>query len=44
MGYIEEFDIIAGIACLEKVLKQMGYNCALGEGIRAAQEVFLKSA
>ncbi len=42
MGFIEEFDIIAGISCLEKVLKQMGYKFELGSGVKAAQEVFLK--
>ncbi len=42
MGYIEEFDIIVGISCLEKVLHQMGYKFNLGEGIKAAEEVFLK--
>jgi aspartate aminotransferase-like enzyme len=42
MGYIEELDIIAGIACLEKVLTQMGYKFTLGVGLKAAQEVFLK--
>ena len=42
MGYIEEFDIIVGISCLEKVLKLMGYNFELGAGVKAAQEVFLK--
>jgi aspartate aminotransferase-like enzyme len=42
MGYIEESDIIAGIACLEKVLAQMGYKFNLGAGVKAAQEVFLK--
>ena len=42
MGYIEEFDIIVGIACLEKVLTQMGYKFSLGAGVRAAEEVFLK--
>jgi len=42
MGYIEEFDIIVGIACLEKVLHQMGYKFELGAGLKAAQEVFLK--
>ncbi len=40
MGYIEEFDIIAGLACLEKVLKQMGHKFELGTGVKAAQEVF----
>lgn len=42
MGYIVELDIIAGISCLEKVLKQMGYSFELGAGLKAAQEVFLK--
>lgn len=42
MGYIEEFDIITGISCLEKVLSQMGHKFTLGSGIKAAEEVFLK--
>lgn len=42
MGFIEEFDIIAGISCLEKVLAQMGYKFTMGAGIKAAEEVFLK--
>lgn len=42
MGYIQEFDIITAISCLEKVLFQMGYKFQLGAGVGAAQEVFLK--
>jgi aspartate aminotransferase-like enzyme len=42
MGYISEFDIILGIACLEKVLKRMGYAFELGSGLKAAQEVLSK--
>lgn len=42
MGYIEEFDIIVGISCLEKVLHQMGYKFNLGAGVAAVEEVFLK--
>jgi serine---pyruvate transaminase len=42
MGFIEEFDIIAGISCLEKVLSQMGYKLKLGAGVAAAEEAFLK--
>lgn len=42
IGYIEEFDIIAGISCLEKVLKQLGYKFSLGIGVAAAEEEFLK--
>ncbi|MCX5702515.1 MAG: alanine--glyoxylate aminotransferase family protein [Candidatus Omnitrophica bacterium] len=43
MGFIEEFDIIAGISCLEKVLSQMGYDFVLGAGVKAAEEEFLKN-
>ena len=43
MGFIEEFDVIVGISCLEKVLAQMGHKFTLGSGIKAAEEVFLKS-
>jgi len=42
MGFIEEFDIITGISCLEKVLAQMGYKFQMGAGVKAAEEVFLK--
>ncbi len=42
MGFIEEFDIIVGISCLEKVLAEMGYKFNLGSGVKAAEEVFLK--
>lgn len=42
MGYIEEFDIIVCLSCLEKVLHQMGYKFNLGAGIKVAEEVFLK--
>ena len=42
MGFIEEFDIIVGISCLEKVLRQLGYTFTFGAGVKAAQEVFLK--
>ncbi|HTY46032.1 MAG TPA: alanine--glyoxylate aminotransferase family protein [Patescibacteria group bacterium] len=41
MGYIEEFDIIIGIACVEKVLAHMGYAFNVGAGVAAAQRVFL---
>ncbi|MDP2907535.1 MAG: alanine--glyoxylate aminotransferase family protein [Nanoarchaeota archaeon] len=42
MGFIEEFDIIVSISCLEKVLAEMGYKFNLGSGVKAAEEVFLK--
>ncbi len=39
MGYIAESDIILALACLEKVLKKMGYAFELGTGVKAAEEV-----
>jgi len=41
MGFIEEFDIIVAISCLEKVLHQMGYKFNLGSGVAAAEQIFL---
>jgi len=41
MGDLNEFDIILALACLEKVLYQMGHKFELGAGLKAAQEVFL---
>ena len=44
MGFIEEFDIIVGISCLEKVLSEMGYKFNIGSGVKAAEEVSLRDA
>ncbi|MDP2654852.1 MAG: alanine--glyoxylate aminotransferase family protein [Candidatus Omnitrophota bacterium] len=40
MGSLDEYDIIAGISCLEKVLKEMGHSFTLGAGVSAAQKHF----
>lgn len=40
MGALDEYDILAGISCLEKVLNEMGYKFTLGTGVAAAQKVF----
>ncbi|MBN2097450.1 MAG: alanine--glyoxylate aminotransferase family protein [Candidatus Omnitrophica bacterium] len=42
MGYIEEFDIIVCISCLEQVLLQMGYHLELGKAVAEAEKVFAK--
>ena len=42
MGYVGEFDVIAGISCLEKALSKSGYKFNLGAGVKAAEEVFIK--
>ncbi len=38
MGWIEEFDIIVGLSCLETVLSKMGFKVNEG-GIRKAEEI-----
>ncbi len=38
MGCIDEYDLLAGISCLEKVLKELGYKFELGSGVAAAQK------
>lgn len=40
MGCIDEYDILTGISCLEKVLHQMGHKFVLGAGVSAAQKIF----
>jgi aspartate aminotransferase-like enzyme len=39
MGCLDEYDTLVGIACLEKVLKEMGHKFELGAGLAAAQKV-----
>ncbi len=38
MGALDEYDILTGIACLEKALHQMGHKFELGAGLAAAQK------
>jgi aspartate aminotransferase-like enzyme len=40
MGYVDQFDILAAIAGVELVLKEMGHPVELGSGLAAAQRVF----
>lgn len=40
MGCLDEYDMLTGISCLEKVLHEMGYKFNLGAGLAAAQKVF----
>ena len=42
MGYMNEFDVIVGISCLELVLAKLGYKFTKGAGVGAAEEVLLK--
>jgi aspartate aminotransferase-like enzyme len=40
MGYIDQFDVLSGIAGVELVLREMGYPMEAGAGVAAAQKVF----
>ncbi len=40
MGCLDEYDMLTGISCLEKVLQEMGYKFTVGAGVAAAQRVF----
>jgi aspartate aminotransferase-like enzyme len=40
MGYIDQFDVLAGISGLELVLLEMGHRLEPGAGVAAAQQVF----
>lgn len=42
MGCLDEYDIITGISCLEKAMKELGYEFSLGAGVSAAQEYLNK--
>lgn len=40
MGALDEYDILTGLACLEKVLLELGHQFELGASLTAAQKVF----
>ncbi len=42
MGALDEFDILTGLACLEKVLHQLNYKFELGASLTAAQKFLNK--
>jgi aspartate aminotransferase-like enzyme len=44
MGYIDQFDVLAGLAGVELVLKEMGFPLEPGAGLAAAQRVFAEAA
>jgi len=43
MGCLDEYDLLTGISCLEKVLKELGHSFKLGSGVAAAQRYFNES-
>jgi aspartate aminotransferase-like enzyme len=43
MGYIDQFDVLAALAGVELVLKEMGYLAEPGRGVAAAQRVLAQA-
>lgn len=43
MGYIDQFDVLAALAGVELVLKEMGYPVEVGAGVAAAQRVLAQA-
>jgi aspartate aminotransferase-like enzyme len=43
MGYIDQFDVLAGLSALELVLLEMGYPVEPGSGVAAAQQVLAEA-
>ncbi len=42
LGWVDKLDIISLLSSLEMTLSELGYSLKLGEGVKAAEEVFLK--
>lgn len=43
MGYMNEFDVMIAISCLEIALKEKGYKFEAGSGVKAAQEILMRA-
>ncbi len=41
MGYMDELDVISGLAALEMVLADLGFDIKPGAGVTAAQQIFI---
>ncbi|MBI2466804.1 MAG: alanine--glyoxylate aminotransferase family protein, partial [Candidatus Rokubacteria bacterium] len=44
LGYVDESDILVGLAALERVLARLGLPVDFGAGVGAAQKLFAKEA
>jgi aspartate aminotransferase-like enzyme len=43
MGYVDESDVVIGVAALERTLAELGYGLKPGDGVAAAQRAFLEA-
>ena len=41
LGFAGPFDVITGVAAVEMTLKELGHDFELGQGVKAAMEVFM---
>ena len=44
LGYVNDADILATIACLEMTLKELGWPCQLGAGVAAVQKMIMEGS
>jgi aspartate aminotransferase-like enzyme len=42
MGYINEYDLVLGISCLETVLYRLGYTFELGQAVKTFLNIYNK--
>jgi aspartate aminotransferase-like enzyme len=40
LGYVDQFDVIMGVAAVEMTLRELGHTVELGRGVQAAMQVF----
>jgi aspartate aminotransferase-like enzyme len=44
LGWVDESDLIVGLAALERVLLRLGVPVELGTAVAAAQRIFVKES
>jgi aspartate aminotransferase-like enzyme len=42
LGYMNEYDLLAGIGALERVMAHLGAKVPIGAGVKAFQETFIR--
>jgi aspartate aminotransferase-like enzyme len=42
LGYMNEYDLLSGLAALERVAAHLGFKLPVGAGVKQFQETFIK--
>lgn len=42
LGYMNEYDLLAGIGALERTMDHLGFKISIGSGVKAFQETFIR--